>query len=488
MVAPQEDKLEEFYLALGASTLGSLIQDDLRVGKPTDNQTPAVKLRSHIMERSKLFLHEVSRDNIKHDSRWLEKNLSMQIVSSITVRRSLRGYTVSHTLKRSATISHERHSGWTLYVTEGGNDTYQISLALCFLLLERPSQQSYLTLETFLNLSLYQLRSRGYNVDRILRAKAAEQRIAEEERKKQLAAEQAQIKEQEEQWKQQGRAVAPTTAREDRRKSKEVRMPGAFGSDSPENSPEPARQGRRGLFSGLTQRLGLGNTNGEAQQQLQDFLGGGSGSHSHDDSGPQRENPPPTYDEANKGSISKGGKGTEQVSSPAAVQQNLLNAIQSSRAHDSSTLFSPPTTQTIKEQVSYCDSTSAQNITFLADASNGTRIFVARTLSSPTTFLARSVTALNSFAVLLHEVADVFALPRKAIHIFYDESGGTIAFNSNGSIFCNFRFFAQIHQNKMASGTGEGRVEAAAYWWIVLAHELAHNLVKEHNSEHSFYT
>lgn len=486
MVAPMEDKLEEFYLALGASTLGSLVQDDLRLGRQSTDQKSAVKLRNHILERAKLFLHECDRSNIKHDSRWLEKNLSLQIVNSISLRRSLRGHTEAHTQKRSAAITHERHNGWTLLITEGRHDTYQISQAICPILLERPHQQSYLTFETFLNLNLYDLRSRGYNVERILRAKAAEARIAEEERKKQMEAEQAQLREQEEQWRQQSQAPIPATAREDHRKSTQVAMPGAFGSDSPENSPEPIRSGRRGLFSGLTRRLGL-DSNGEAQQQLQNFLGGGSGSHSHDDPEPQIDNPP-TYDEASKGGMSKSGKNTEQVSSPAAVQQNLLNAIQSSRAHDSSTLFSPPTTQTIKEQASYCDSTSAQNINFLADASNGTRIFVSRNISSPTTFLSHNVSALNSFAVLLHEIGDVYALPRKALHIFYDESGGTIAFNSNGSIFCNFRFFKQLHLKKLDFDGPGGRVEAGAYWWIVLAHELAHNLVKEHNSEHSFYT
>jgi hypothetical protein len=489
MVAPMEDKLEDFYLALGASTLGSLVQDDLRLGNQSSDQKSAVKLRGHILERAKLFLHECARDNIKHDSRWLEKNLSLQIVNSISLRRSLRGHTESHTAKRSAAMTHERHSGWTLFITEGRHDTYQISQAICPVLLERPHQQSYLTFETFLNLNLYELRSRGYNVERILRAKAAEARIAEEERRKQMEAEQAQLREQEEQWNQQSQALIPATAREDRRKSTQVSMPGAFGSDSPENSPEPTRSGRRGgLFSGLTRRLGLDN-NGEAQQQLQNFLGGGSGSQSHDETESQTQvDNPPTYDEASKGGISKVGKGTETVSSPAAVQQNLLNAIQSSRAHDSSTLFSPPTTQTIKEQASYCDSTSAQNITFLADASNGTRIFVSKNISSPTVFLSKNVSALNAFAVLLHEIGNVYALPRKALHIFYDESGGTIAFNSNGSIFCNFRFFAQLHQRKLDNGAGEGRVEAGAYWWIVLAHELAHNLVKEHNAEHSFYT
>ena len=300
MVAPMEDKLEEFYLALGGSTLGSLLQDDLRLGKSSADQKLAVKLRSHILERAKLFLHECARENIKHDSRWLEKNLSLEIVNSITLRRSLRGYTQSHTAKRSAALTHERHKGWTLFITEGGYDTYQISQAICPELLHRPSSQSILTFETFLNLNLYQLRSRGYNVERILRAKAAEARIAEEERRKQMEAEQAQLKEQEQQWREQNQVTTPVAAREDRRKSTQVSVPGAFGSDSPENSPvEPVRPGRRGLFSSLTRRLGLNN--GEAQEQLQNFLGGETGSQNH--LAPQDDNPP-TYDEANNRIVS----------------------------------------------------------------------------------------------------------------------------------------------------------------------------------------
>jgi hypothetical protein len=486
--APPEDKLEAFYLALGASTLSSLVQEDLRLGPQSEKQASAVKLRSHVLERSKLFLHEYDREDIKHDSRWLDKNLSVQVVNAIALRRSLHGHALSHTEKRSAACTSERHKGWTLFVTPGSYDTYQISQAVCKLLLEKVTQQSYLTFEAFLSLNLLQLRSRGYNVERILRAKAAEQRIAEEERKKQLEAEQQQIREQEEQWKQQQSQAVAAPAREERRKFSQVAMPGSFGSDSPENSPAPVPKTRsRGLFSGLSRRLGI-NGDGEAQQQLQDFLGGGSSSHDPED----HSNNPPTYDEASKGEVSKPKSGTEQVSSPHAVQQNLINAIQSSRAHDSSTLFSPPTTQTIKEQASYCDSTPAQNIMFLADASNGVRIFVSKALSIPSsTFLSQNSSALNTFAVLLYEVADVYSLPRKALHIFHDEQGGTIAFNSNGSLFCNFRFFAQLHQRKMESGNGnngEARIEASAYWWIVVAHELAHNLVKEHNSEHSFYT
>lgn len=483
--APMDDKLEAFYMALGAQTLGGLVQEDLRLGQSAEKQIPAVKLRNHVLERSKIFLHEYSREDIKHDSRWLENNLTVQVVSAISLRRSLRGHTLSHTEKRSAACTHERHKGWTLFITSGNYDTYQISQAICRLLLDRPNQGAFVTFESFLNLNLYQLRSRGYNVERILRAKAAEQRIAEEERRKQLEAEQQQIKEQEEQWKQRSQQQSKELTSPTKSGRNSIGpMPGAFRPDSPENSPEQVSKERpRGLFSGLTRRLGIKN-DGEAHQQLQNFLGGGAGQ-SHET---QKDNPP-TYDEANKAPLTKSGSGgTEKVSSPHAVQQNLLSAIQSSRAHDSSTLFSPPTTQTIKEQASYCDSTSAHSITFLADSSNGTRIFVSKTIESPTTFLARNVTALNSFAVLLYEIADVYSLPRKALHIFYDEAGGTIGFNSNGSIFCNFRFFAQLHQKKLESGVSEAKVEASAYWWIVIAHELAHNLIKEHSSEHSFYT
>jgi hypothetical protein len=40
----------------------------------------------------------------------------------------------------------------------------------------------------------------------------------------------------------------------------------------------------------------------------------------------------------------------------------------------------------------------------------------------------------------------------------------------------------------MEGGDADGKADAAVWWWVVLAHELAHNLVEVHNSEHSYYT
>lgn len=475
--APLEDKLEEFYLALGSTNLSSIVQEDLRVGQAVPYQGDSAKLRKHILERSKLFLHESPRENVKRDSRWLEKNLTVQTVSGIQVRRSLIGHGLSNTEKRTAACIQERQ-GLRLLVTNA-YDTYQISLAMCKHLLARPQQQSYLTFESFLTLSLMQLRSRGYNVERILRAKAAEARIAEEERKRQLESEQEQIKEQENQWRQdqnQQAAAVAAAAREETRRNSHAAMPGAFGSDSP-SPPRVKTEKNRGLFSQLKRGLGLDTSSEDSPRSPTP--------RSHDDS--SIDAPPPYTDTAGQ------KPQTESVTSNGAIKQNLLNAIKSSRAHDSSDLYSPPSTNQVKEQAEYCDSTSGQNLTYFADASNGTRIFTSNDRQNPngpnlTDFLAANVSSLNRFAALLHEAADIYSLPRKAIHIFYDDHGNTIAFNSKGSIFCNFRFFQQLHLKKLESKGGEEKAEAGAYWWVVLAHELAHNLVGPHNSDHSFYT
>lgn len=157
--APEEDALETFYLQLGAQKLTALVQEDVRISSPLAKN--AESLRKHVLERSKLFLYEYAnyrRDAIKHDTKWLEQNLRVSYVRSVALRRSLQGHHQSHTEKRSAAGSRDQGS-WILYVAdERGPDMYQ----------------AYLLFEPFLTLDLYGLRARGYNVDRILRAKAAE--------------------------------------------------------------------------------------------------------------------------------------------------------------------------------------------------------------------------------------------------------------------------------------------------------------------------
>ncbi|KAJ6438394.1 cytokinesis protein sepA [Purpureocillium lavendulum] len=488
--APEEDVLETFYLQLGAQKLSSLVQEDIRIGHQMPNHKDAESLRKHVLERSKIFLYEYAnyrRDAIKHDTKWLEKHLRVAMVRSVALRRSLKEHRQSHTEKRSAAGAYDQ-GVWTLYVSsESRPDMYQIGQAVCQMLLSRPNQQAYLFFEPFLTLDLYGLRARGYNVDRILRAKAAEARIAEEQRQKALDEERKRIQEREQTWAQQGGdpglPAAAAAAREVAQTPSKPTMPGAWGSpedSAADNAGSSKKPG--GLFSRLTRQLGLDNqADNDAQKQLERFVDAPTEptQTSQASAGGQQAN-----------SAKRPQKDTGRVTSPAVVQQNLLNAIHATRAHGSNGVFSQPSVSEVKEQATYCDSTPATNINFAAEASNGMKVYVSKDMTRPAAeFLTTNLMAINSFASLLVDVGSIYSLSPGVIHIFYDEAGGTIAFNTGGSIFCNLRFFLQLHASQLTGQSpGAARAEAATWWWVVFAHELAHNLVSPHNAEHSYYT
>lgn len=488
LCAPEDDILEAFYMHLGASPLSSIVQEDIRIGSRSQKPKQADIIRKHVVERSKIFLFEYAnyrRDAIKHDSKWLEKNLNVEVVSSVALRRTLRGNNRPHTEKRSAAGEHAG-GRWTLYIAEEGRpDMYQVGQAICQMILNRPNQQAYLFFEPFLTLDLYGLRARGYNVDRILRAKAAEARIAEENRRKALEEEQQRIQEQEKTWASQnavdqGRSPKAIEAGRDAPATPQSANPVMPGSwDSPDsNQSELSRLSKSGrsFFSDLGKRFGMdtsGQSQNESQKQLQQFV-----------DQPTEAGPSGTRGGTNHGTKHQNNDG--KVTSPAVVQQNLLNAVKATRAHGSDSVFTEPQVNEVKEQATYCDSKPAHNITFVAEASNGMKVYVATGLAANFAgFLNTHIEAINGFASVLQDIGSVYALSAKVLHIFYDETGGTIAFNTGGSIFCNLRFFLQLHAARM---TGEGKVEAATWWWVVMAHELAHNLVSPHNSDHSYYT
>jgi hypothetical protein len=237
-----------------------------------------------------------------------------------------------------------------------------------------------------------------------------------------------------------------------------------------------AKKGKN-LFSNLSRRFGFENDDSNAQQQVDQFV-----------KQPNELGPDPSAGQGSKTRSPETDDG--RVTNPAVIQQNLLNAINATRPHGSSTLFSDPKVNEVKEQATYCDETAAKNLSFAAEASNGMKVFIAKDVTANFGLvLSENGRSINAFAGILDELANVYSLSRNALHIFYDVSGSTIAFNSGGSIFCNLRFFMQLHAKRLgASPSGEAKAEAATWWWVVLAHELAHNLVSLHNAEHSYYT
>lgn len=254
LTAPLEETLENFYYNLGTPELGSLVEENHSIGATARDQTAALGLQKLVQERSRLYFHDIAPELIKRDAKWIEKSLSIVLVQSILLRKTLKGQSRVHNESRSAAINPSRN-GFILSVTPKF-DLFEVSQVLVPLLLKRSKTQQIMMLEMILSTNLRKLQSRGYNVERILRLKAAEERIAAETRKKQRTQEEKELKDLEAKWN-----------KDNAQKAQQQSMPGVF-PDSPDRNPNnlnrlpPPDEDRpvqmpRGFFSDIGKRLGL---------------------------------------------------------------------------------------------------------------------------------------------------------------------------------------------------------------------------------------
>ncbi|KAE8145020.1 hypothetical protein BDV25DRAFT_78821 [Aspergillus avenaceus] len=483
--APQEETLENFYLALGATPLSSIVEERAHWGAGAADQRPATKLQKLVHERTRLFLHDQFPEAIRHDVKWLEKNLQVQVVHSISLTRSLKGRAVSHTQKRSAIITRQATT-WALWISPGKYDLYEISQALVHLVLNRPKLHSTLTLEMLLKTDLLELKARGYNVERILKQKAHEARMAEDRRQKQLEEERQRLQEREAAWTQE---LAQTQSQQAENKHKSL-MPGDF-PDSPSSSSkgiDPHEQGEsmdqsqdrrpRGLFANLTKRLGL-DSGRSPWNSLADSSQPPAVS-------PNTATPPPPYSAEDPQKSRPEAPVT--VKPPHRLQSELLSAIQACRPHGSSGVYSRPETNQVAQSKTYCDEKPGHDLEFVATLPCGIHILFVKTLVDRSKFLAQNSAGINQFALMLIDCASVFSLHADILSIFYEPGGKTIAFNRAGSIFCNYFYFQHLHEKGVLQGQAADKSEAIVYWWVILCHELAHNLVGDHSSAHSYYS
>jgi hypothetical protein len=473
LAAPQEEVLEGLYAALETPLLSKLIEDDQRKGALLHDQSSGAKLQKLLAERCRLFLHDQAPDAIRHDAKWLEQSLSVQVTEFLQVTRKLRGYKVQHVEKRTAALHRETKRDAILFITPR-YDLYEVSRAIAALLLKRPRQQDVLAFETIMESDLRRLKTKGYNVDRILRAKAAESRIAESELRKRAEEQQRLIEAESATRPTQAPAAKsnvmshsqqqqPQVGERPATPDKQLSMPGSF-SDSPETakSSELTDRGKKptSLFNSISKHLGF-NSNNQASEQMQNMLSGGQ-------SGRQADLPPPYEPGVANGSANGPVGGKDRVTSPRDVQSNLQSAIKASREYGGSALSSQQQSKEIKETPTYCDHKPAQDIQLIAELDSGFKLYLSRDNPDPNAFLQTQRDAIVKFVIVLTAVAQIFDLPPKTINIYHDEKGAAIAFNSNGSLFCNLRYFMQLHVAHMASP--EGKVDAVAYWWITLCH------------------
>lgn len=463
LAAPMEESLEDFYHSLGAPEVSSLLEEHQSIGMVAKDETVAQNLQRLLYERVRLFLHDHSPDSIKHNAKWVEQNLRVKCVRSITLRKSLQGYMITHTENRSAVMHNEKP---ILYVTTDGFDMLEVSQALVPVLLQRSKPQSVFMLEMILESSLPKLRSRGYNVARLLNQKATEARIAEEARNRQLEEEQREMRDREATWKR--------TQEENAAKArKQAVMPGVF-PDSPERNrrekPPAIEQGfvkskPRGFLSGIGRQFGFDRDSGQSSQNAMPDRSRGIEA--------LQEDVPPPYSQNEQQNQIAHIPQPESATAPHQLQQNLVNAIKASRAHHSTSVTDKVSVNDVKETATYCDTKPGNDISYIGETS-GVRVFLdnnvaANGMPAPK-FLAENASALNLFAGVILDCADAYSLKRDTVHLFYDGSGSAIAFNKNKALFFNYRYFENLHLPLVQQGN---QGDAIVYWSVVMAHELA---------------
>ncbi|KAF9634005.1 hypothetical protein BFW01_g4900 [Lasiodiplodia theobromae] len=500
LVAPEDEVLEQFYMHLGAEKLSDRVNVEKIAGNPIPGgEHQATALKTLLIERTPIFLVSYSKDQIYHDTRWLESNLDVKLVSSLTHRLQLPGQRAV-SLKTSAGLLRVRSRFQTstiLYVRQDF-DFYEVSRELVPLLLKRQNpKHEALILETILSNSLRRLRDKGYDVHRILarkeRHRALEQaRLAEEE--KQRIAEEERIAnapppyseptsakqplppvQQPPQIEAAANAVPPKTPEKSM-----PRMPGAF--DSPEHDVPDNQVQRRSSIEAASNNNRRSKFMSNFTKAFENLTAGNNRSSI---SAPGASN-----------TTSAGGGGQSRPSDPnnmsSDIRANLESALQKCRAHNSPHVQSEARTRDIDEaRGSYCDSSTSKDLSRWIPSHQGTGIAVylannpVRPVpTSDPTFLA----GIDAFANLVHRIGgSVFGLGNApgVLNIFYEETSSTIAFNQGGALFFNYHYFLTLHNAAMDAS--EGKRDAHIFWWEAFCHEIAHNLSQEHSAQHVFY-
>ncbi|RPB24577.1 hypothetical protein L211DRAFT_848883 [Terfezia boudieri ATCC MYA-4762] len=145
----------------------------------------------------------------------------------------------------------------------------------------------------------------------------------------------------------------------------------------------------------------------------------------------------------------------------------------------SGTFLSSTAQTTTAGLYTYCDQLPGHELVFHTRLTNGIPVFMEK--GKPSIF-PKYEADFESFSRLLGDIGTAIGLPVASIHLCYEPKGKTIAFNSNGSLFFNLHFW-HIHGHNQQ--TDAARTDGITWWFMVMCHELAHNMVKAHNTEHS---
>ncbi|PPQ99714.1 hypothetical protein CVT24_009697 [Panaeolus cyanescens] len=460
--APQEDLIEALYLELGSKKLSQVVKERYQTSNPQPNSKLASETRTLILERLPLFLHENTHPRAKIPFNWLTSgnNFVVEAYGKVEIEKQLQYNGLSISKKQDASAVAFRvnaRSPVKLCVAVNTQlDMFEVATSLNRLMFDSPKANDTLLLMTILSTDLKSLKRRGYNaVDRIIRQQRETRLAAEAELKK-------------------AREPGPV-------------LPGSFGSP-----PSDSLHDRRAAPPVPEKPIASTLTN--SFMNLRKKIGMTSASHP-DHRSEADENRPSSPPNNLPGPVPGGFPGpsqtrsdTGEVTPKSNISRNIDMAIDSCKPESGGVLRNREHMQRIRETLEegYCDISGRKGDLHMIGQMGPIKIYLSEEIpqEQSASFLRSKHDPIARFIHIMTTMADIYSLPLTSLHIFYDLKGGIIAFNRNGSIFLNLRYFEAWHDADVKNGILEG---AYTSWYFTLAHEIAHNLVQPHNSEHEFY-
>ncbi|PKI83429.1 hypothetical protein MVES_002504 [Malassezia vespertilionis] len=510
--APHDDVLEELlYAPLGAQYLSSLVDESYTTAGQYLADTPkAQQVHDTILERTPLFLFEktiASSKEVQHDYTWLKRMLHVVEVDGdgLQLTRTFSsGDTQCKDVQRcSAMVTLTRKS---LVLHVAGNmdvDWFEVALALNKHLLTRQHLQEVLLFMTVLSTPLQSLKRKGFHVDKIMAQQrqtpsapviAAPQLDFDGWTKELLQmfpdAEPGHVNQllrvfENDHLQQAGSALLQGNYPrvQTQRKSEAPRPIERTAATAPLPPPVPANLkepsqipmpqppiSSGGLFQSWKQRLGNGKLSSLASGSSSIKLPGQANGHRISTSTPPVL--PPRQD-------------TEHVASSANIRQHVQQAIQASRPESARVIQSKTQEQEVRHAAStYCDVTGVNTNLRLAGRVSGMSVYVSAELDAGQTLNTHMEALYRLIDLVYRPIGTLFGVDQRCLSVFYDTKGPSIAFNRGGSIFLNLRYYLAWHDANVQHGR---LTEPLISVYFSMAHELAHNLVAEHNSEHEFY-
>ncbi|KAI9138940.1 hypothetical protein BKA69DRAFT_1126967 [Paraphysoderma sedebokerense] len=547
---PLEPTLEKMYEALGARWLSRMVTSKYKLHGTPMQTSQSKRLQALIHQRGPLLIYDNNslNNNVKSNAQSTIDSLRCLQADGIEILREFNKSV--HKQPISACVTEEssgrwgRKSGYLLIVTKGEVDFFDVARGLSDLLFKRPKLNDALLLSTMLSTSLDNLRRKGFPVDRILniapqlkkatppaspssQSPSLQRKLPElpspPDNSKdgfQMSQELAAFKELKEMFpdvdsnflrgliqKEKDNPVMNVSnqlldmkypVESNREESPTKSELGQDSSLSKSNSnstlaeKKPLLEKQESIPGGFSSGPSSGGGGfggglfGSLLNQVQRTVENAAKQAGIDIAPTQTTQPKSPI--AGTGPSSSNAPQQRKISEidPAFnrhLKSDLDSSIRSCRPNSTSSISSTPSVATLAN-TTYCDLTPGHDLRQITQI-EAVSVWLDPAVSPA--ILDTYQLGLYSFIRMLKELAQVFGVQNDALNLYMDDKNETVAFNRGRTLYFNAGFYLKMHWEQSRGAFTPRTSDSYTYWFMVFAHELAHNHVAAHDSQHEFY-